>query len=274
MSRPARALVRLTSLLFLAELPAARVWAQEQLATIVGRVQTASGVAIELVEVTVLEGSRTAVSASNGTFRITRVPLGGVMLRARRMGFGVVTVSAQIDSAGDRRVILEMSPLPQMLDPVLIRDRSGFQNEAMWKAYASRARFRQSEPNSFASREVLERYGSQPLSRVLPHLNARFLTRDADKRYAERKYEIGTPLNVQIATKMNEAVKDPPGPKICVVENGVANAGATTLDDYAANRIEAVEMYPPGSRLPSDLGQLAPTGERGCNGMVVVWLKY
>lgn len=243
-------------------------------ATIVGRVQTASGVAIALVEVTVLEGARSAVSATDGTFRISHVSLGGVMIRARRMGFGVVTMSAQLDSAGDRRLLVEMQPLPQMLDPLLIRDRSGFQNEAMWKAYASRAKLRQTEPNSFASREVLERYGGQSLSRVLPHLNARFLTRDADQRYAERKYELGTPLNVQIATKMHEAVRDAPGPKICVVENGIANVGATTLDDYQANRIEAVEMYPPGSRLPSDLGQLAATGERGCNGMVVVWLKY
>ena len=71
-------------------------------ATILGRVQTASGVAIELVEVTVLEGARSAVSATDGSFRIVNVSLGGVMIRTRRMGFGVVTISAQLDSAGDR----------------------------------------------------------------------------------------------------------------------------------------------------------------------------
>ena len=243
-------------------------------ATIVGRVQTPGGTGIELVEVTVLEGPRSAISNADGVFRITGVPLGGVMIRARRMGFGVVTVSAQIDSAAERGLVVNMSPLPQMLDPVLVSDRSGFKNEAMWRAYQARAKFRQSEPSSFASREVLERYGGQPLSRILAHLNPRFTSHNPDERYAERKYEIGTPLGMQLASKMNATVRDTDGAKICVVENGVANVGATTLDDYAANRVEAVEMYPPGSRLPSDLGQLAPTGARGCNGMVVVWLKY
>ena len=32
-------------------------------------------------------------------------------------------------------------------------------------------------------------------------------------------------------------------------------------------------MYPPGSRMPPDLGMLYPVGERGCNAIVVVWLK-
>ena len=260
--------------LALAAAPAGLAQRAGPLATIVGRVQTPAGTGIELVEVTVLDGSHSATSNAEGGFRIPNVPLGGVMIRVRRMGFGVVTVSAQIDSGGEHRIVVPMSPLPQRLDPVLVSDRSGFKNEAMWRAYQARGSLRQSEPSSFASRAVLERYGGEPLSRILAHLNPRFVSHDADERYAQRRYDLNTPLDLQLKTKMNAAVKDPDGPKICVVENGVANAGATTLEDYRANRIEALEMYPPGSRLPHDLGQLAPTGERGCNGMVVVWLKY
>ena len=240
---------------------------------IAGRVSTPSGYGIPQVEVTILDANRTTLTDGDGRFRVLVPQLTGVMLRARRMGFTVVTQSVRLDEHGNANVDLVMSQLPQFLDPVVISERSGFANERMWNAYAARSKFRQTEPHSFVTREELLTFGTQSLSRVLPFLNGRFLTHDEDSRFAEKKYKLGTPLRTQLAETMNELVRDPEGPRICVVENGVRNVGATTLDDYQTSRIEAVELYPPGSRLPSDLGLLASTKEKGCQGLVVVWTK-
>ena len=243
------------------------------LVPIAGRVATESGIGIPRVEVTALDASVSATTDALGQFRLL-VPLrSGTMLRARRMGFAVVTRSVRLADTGALNVELPMVSLPQLLDTVQVMERSGFANERMWRAYAARAKFRQSEPHSFVTREELAGYGTQSLSRVLAHLNGRFLTHDEDTRFAEKKYRLGEPLQMQIATTMNELVRDSSGTRICVIENGVRNTGATTLDDYQTSRIEAVELYPPGSRLPSDLGTLASTKERGCQGIVVVWTR-
>ena len=241
-------------------------------ARLTGRVVTPRGLPIELVEITVFDVNRSATTKGDGTFRIDGVAEGAYMIRARRLGYSPMTASARVDHGTTVHLSFELVPLPHTLEPVLVSANSGYQDDARWRAFQNRKRWRQSEPSSFATREELAKYGTTPLARIIAFLNPRFVGRDAE-RYTQNTYPLYGTMKQQAATKMNELVADPAGPRICVIENGVASTGGTTLSDYPASRIEAVEMYPPGSRMPPDLGMLQPVGDRGCNAVVVVWLK-
>ena len=248
--------------------------AQDTIATarLTGRVLTPRGVPIELVEITVFDVNRSVTTNRDGAFRIEGVPEGAYMIRARRLGFSPHTISARVERGVTLHLSFELIPLPHTLEPVLVSANSGFQDDARWRAFQNRKRWRQSEPSSFATREELAKYGNTSLARIIAFLNPRFVARDSE-RYTQNTYPLYGTMKERAATKMNELVADPDGPKVCVIENGVASSGGTTLADYPASRVEAVEMYPPGSRMPPDLGMLQPVGDRGCNAVVVVWLK-
>lgn len=250
------------------------VGAQDAVATgrLTGHVATPRGAPVELVEITVFDVNRTVTTKADGSFRIDGVPEGAYLIRARRLGFSPTTLSARIERGAIVDLTVELVQLPHTLEPVLVRANSGYQDDARWRAFQNRKRWRQSEPSSFATREELAKYGNTSLARIIAFLNPRFAARDAE-RYTQNTYPLYGSMKQQAAVKMNELVADPAGPKVCVIENGSSSTGGTTLADYAASRVEAVEMYPPGSRMPPDLGILQPVGDRGCNAVVVVWLK-
>ena len=117
----ARRLLLLAGALLCAASPTARLAAQQPTGTITGQVldsasrQPLAGVTI------VVEGTRLGtVSRDDGSFTIGGVPAGSYTLRARRIGFGAVPVTVNVESGATVSVTFVLDKRAAILDQVVV----------------------------------------------------------------------------------------------------------------------------------------------------------
>jgi hypothetical protein len=90
-------------------------------ATLTGRVVTAEGKAVDGATVAVLGTVATARTARDGAFRLDAVPAGTQMVSVRHVGFGEVTLMADLSSTSARTITVTLQPAVATLPTVDVR---------------------------------------------------------------------------------------------------------------------------------------------------------
>jgi hypothetical protein len=156
---------------------------------------------------------------ADGWFTLTAPHKGPVLLRARRQGFGVSTVSVNLD--GWRGVVMRLERLDATLPQSKMLEKSGFGvgTEVVWEE-ATRRMVQRSARSAIVPREELAALSGMSLGQAL------------------RASPSGQLATTQLDLSSTRA---------CVLLDGRRVVGFATLDLYRADDVEFVELYPPGT---------------------------
>jgi hypothetical protein len=183
-----------------------------------------------------LSGTRTAETTTDetGSFTFTSVKSGVVVVRARKPGYEMATHSMLLEDW--RGLVLRLDTLPPRLRAAREAELSGIGNtvEYVWKETQHRIGMHGGRA-TVITREDLAPFSDLTLGEAL--------------RYA--------PAAAHLANDLYAA-----GGNVCVVKDGHFLVGSTTLDQYGADDVDFVELYPPGTEASGTLAQYVRGG--GC----------
>lgn len=162
-------------------LDAVRVFEQERRrlrgrTTISGFVVDTNGRPVSDAEVQLLGDGRSILTAPNGTFTLRNVPAGPVTVRVRRIGFEPVVVRTRVADNEERTLSIQMRWLPTTLEPVVIRERSGYGDaEIVWQEFDRRRRWSSAAGSRYLDRTDLAKFRKANLESVWQESGARML---------------------------------------------------------------------------------------------------
>ena len=93
--------------------------------TIRGRVTDASSQPLPDVQIAVVGTRLGAVTAGNGSYTISNVPVGAHQVIARRLGYGRMTQSVTVASGAEARADFQLQPTASQLDAVVVTGTAG-----------------------------------------------------------------------------------------------------------------------------------------------------
>jgi hypothetical protein len=225
-------------------------------ATLIGTVVDSAGVPLAGAEISLL-GSDTirTVTGDSGTFRLPGLPAGKVVLSVRRLGYEPATFTAQLRPGRTHRAQFPLSGAAQRLATVGVSDTV---NTHWLDQFEAR---RTSQRGTFLTRKEIERKSARngsDLVRTIPGIRVTSMS------------------NGNNEVSMTRAA----GAQRCLPQmfvHGVPYSG--TLDDFAVDDIEALEVYVGISEIPAELNRSMPTGTGLRRGMaapcavIVVWTR-
>jgi len=227
-------------------------------ATLIGTVVDTAGAPLAGAEISVLaDPSLRTLSTDSGTFRLAGLPVGSVVLSVRRLGFEPATFTAQLRGGRTHRATLKLTPAAQRLPAVSVDDTL---HKSHWlDVFNAR---RSSQRGTFLTRSDIERKSARngtDLVRTVPGV----------------RVTTGPNGNNDVAmTRAAGTAKCTPQ----IFYHSVPYSG--TLDDFAADDIEALEVYVGISEIPAELARSAPSNVPGRRSMfstpcaaVVVWTR-
>lgn len=217
-------------------------------AVLIGRVTDTVGVGLVGAEITLLHSDRVhAITTDSGDFRLTGLEPGTLVFNVRRIGYEAATFTAVLKPGKTHRATFKLTATALALPTVAVSDTA---THTHWL-------------DQFDRRRATTR--------------GTFITRaDIDKKNARTGTDI---------------VRTVPGIRLVSLRGGVGNqvvmtrgAGGRTcyptmfvhglpysgmLDDFAADDIEALEIYVGISEIPTELDK----NGRGYCGAIVVWTR-
>lgn len=199
----------------------------------------------------------TATSATTadagGWFTFGSVKLGPMILKARKLGFAEATYSMDVEDS--RGIVLHMETLPTDLSASKTADYSGFGNneQFVWKETQQRIARRDAR-SRIVSREQLAAFSGKSLGEAI------------------RMLDEGNTVRSDLVTTNDQ---------VCVLEDGRVPIGSTTLDAFAADHVDFVELYPPGTESSGSVQRYLrnagcrPSGNRSGRSpfYAVIWLR-
>jgi hypothetical protein len=246
-------LLGLASLLSLA----APVHAQTTPATgvVVGTVTDEEGRLLSGVEVRV-DGALLALTAPDGTFRITRIPAGPAVLDIRLMGYRSTALTLEMADDATLTVAVELATEPVPLEAVDVRVRSEMSVEL--KGFYER---RERGSGHYFTRDEIGRMQSRSLTDVL-------------RRVPGVRVEPATgPMGTSYVVRMARATGITGGRPCPVMYymNGIPFSVAhdVGINNFVrAEEIAALEVYSGSSRLPP---QFHSSPQNARCGVIVIW---
>lgn len=141
--------------------------AAQQQGVITGTVTDSSGVPV-LGAVVAVEGSAgRAFSDERGVFRISSIPPGTHVLRARRLGFAPFEVSVQVSGISEARVAIRMKLLAAALPPVVVH---GSRMTYTGRLAGYYERLEKKSSGYFITREQIDQENPGRLGQLLTHV--------------------------------------------------------------------------------------------------------
>jgi TonB family protein len=216
--------------------------------SITGVVTDASGNPLFGATVLVTGSSLSGVTDERGEFRIAGVTPGVVELRARRLGFLPAVRQARVQTQRNERVELKMTPLPTMLQPVLVHTP---RVEYRGRLAGYYERLRRRSGGQFITRDMLERKQFRSLSQVL------------SQSPGVRSYGLRGGGGVVRMRGQNC--------RPLVWLDGVPMpAGEVDLDAFPVSTIHGIELYLGGTTAPPDF--MLQRGASNC-GTILLWSR-
>ena len=147
-------------------LPIASLQAQA-LGSINGKVVDSARIPLAGVEIVVDGTELRSTTNEKGEFRITGIPLGTAVLRARRLGFKPSQARVELSEAGPATVSLRLAAVAAMLAPVVVRaERMNYTGRLA--GYYQRLERKSS--GVFITREQIDRENPRMLKQLLRHV--------------------------------------------------------------------------------------------------------
>lgn len=131
---------------------------------ITGTVTDSAGLPVFGAEVSIRGGFSRAISDDRGTFRLSEVPSGAVMLQARRLGFVPVTLEMAASSEPRPPVHLVLPQLPTILSPVTVATTRVKYTGRLAGYYQ---RLERRSTGYFITRDQIDRESSRQLTQLL-----------------------------------------------------------------------------------------------------------
>jgi hypothetical protein len=173
------------------------------------------GAAIDVIGGTMMT---TTTADSGGWFDFTSVKLGPLLIKARKPGFMEATYSLNVEDS--RGIVLHMRALPAELSESKATDLSGYGNTELFVWNETQQRIARRDARSrIVSREQLAAFSGKYLGEAI------------------RMLDEGNTVRVDLAASNDQ---------VCVLEDGYLIVGLTTLDAFAVDIVDFVELYPPG----------------------------
>lgn len=160
-----------------------------------------------------------ATADAGGWFNFTPVRRGPLIIKARKAGYVEATYSLDVEDS--RGIVLHMEDIPPGVSEAKAIDVSGFGNneQFIWEETQQRMARRDAR-SRIVSREDLAAFSGQQLGDAIRMLN------------------VGTAVRTELAASNDQA---------CVLEDGFRIVGYTTLEAFAADDVDFVELYPAGT---------------------------
>ncbi|MDQ8155022.1 MAG: TonB family protein [Gemmatimonadota bacterium] len=224
--------------------------------TLTGHVRGPGGLGIGGVEVRAVGGAEPraaggvviAVTDDEGAFRLVGLPLGGVQLSARRIGFRPTAMELVVAGTETRIVALQLEPAAILLAPVTVNARrepysarlAGFQQRS------------QKRIGTFITRERIEASASSSFSDLLRGIPG--------VRMAPSRNGISNSLRFRGSNC----------PPLVFIDGAPASADEFDVDIIDPATVEGVEIYMSMLTVPPELH--APRGLEHC-GVIAVWSR-
>ena len=217
-------------------------------ATLIGHVVDSSGVGLPGAEITLNKSDKVhAITGDSGEFRIIGLAPGTAVFNVRRIGFESASFTAVLKPGKVQRAKFSLTANAQALPTVAVSDTA---NKTHWLDEFGRRR--SVNRGTFITRDEIERKGARTGTDIIRSV--------AGVRLVPRRGGIG----YQVLMTRGD------GPRPCVPQMFVHNMPYSgTLEDFAAEDIEALEVYTGTSEVPAELDK----NGRGVCGAIVVWTR-
>jgi hypothetical protein len=161
----------------------------------------------------------TATADEGGWFSFASVRNGPIILRARKEGYAFATHSLDLEDS--RGIVLRMQELPTNISQSKALNLSGFGNTEAYVWNETQQRLaRRDMRSTIIPREELAPFGSMPLGDAI------------------RQSDSATNIRADLMIANDQA---------CVLEDGHRMVGYTSLNTFATDDVDFVELYPPGT---------------------------
>lgn len=240
------------SIMVLAALVGTTPGTQAQSATVGGVIRDQDGRALDGASIEILGTTFRATTTAPGTYRFTGVPAGQYWLLARRSGYSPVRITATVAAAAERELAFDLERLPRNLSELTVLADGGMSRHRYQDFVArSHASF-----GSFLTRDDIAADSGDLIQIAQLHLPGR-------SRYTlEQRLGSGfIPARGRLARLANANCAP------AVSFNGARPEPGLSLADFDRDKVEALEIYPRGSRVPTEFAYSQRTG---C-GLIVVW---
>jgi hypothetical protein len=215
-----------------------------------------------------------AMSYASGEFFFAALSKGTYILRARRMGYSPANVTLRIESDEKSDIAVTLTPLPNTLPTVEIREQSGFARSNMaWQEFDQRQRWKSSVSSLLVTRDDLAGKGKMPLDLALEATAAAGIMKNSSGRSRSLPTSIRPGSNNVRLSALSEIAND-----VCVLVNGL-KADRRSLSLFSADEVERVEVIGANSDWTGTVGARM-LGVSGCQqeGLkhpiyFVVWLR-
>lgn len=173
------------------------------------------GASVEMLSGT----STSATTDSSGWFTFASVRSGTVLVRARKLGYSVLTTSIRLEDW--RGLVIHLEPIDDNMSASKMEDASGFgnTNTFVWRETQQRLAMKGARA-VVIPREELAPFDDYPLSQAI----------------------VRTPSGATETADLNAAMSN-----ICVLLNGKNTVGPSSLGNFRTEEVEFVELYPPGT---------------------------
>ena len=232
-----------------------------------GSVQDTLGQPLEGAEVEILGENATITTGVNGDYRVEGLKPGKYWVVVRRIGYAPLRAALSFNRGDDRRIVFQLEPMPQNLPDVVVRAEDGRwmrrYQDFVWRSKSSFGHF--------LTRDDIERahanYLSDVVRRYLP-----WTTSDAffTPYFSDPSGLMGR-LDPSGATRSGSLISARNGgncsPAVSV--NGARPFGGWAVNDFRPEDVEAIEVYRRSFDMPLEFSGW----DRGCGGLVVVWLR-
>lgn len=227
----------------------------QQPTVVSGTVRDSAGVPLAGVEVFVGSAQTPAVTDARGIYTVTDVPRGRVWVSARRIGYAPTRRSATIERGRATTLDLEMTPLPAVLDELVVR-ASGMHLERLadfWRR--SRMGW-----GRFLTRDDIERRRPTQLSQLVRI----YLPNGVFQSFDHETYD---PF---FRERLGPSRFSRPRCAPALSVNGGYPMEGWRVDDLAVNEVEALEVFRPGMQVPFEFTSSWRAADCG---LVVAWLR-
>jgi TonB family protein len=164
--RRAESLVATIGVVLTVAVPALPLAAQS-LGGITGSVTDSARLPLVAVEITVDGTTLRTETNEKGEFRVEGIPLGTTVLRARRLGFIPSQSRVEVSEAGPASVLLRLTPVAAMLEPVVVRAEKMRYTGRLAGYYQ---RLERKSSGVFITREQIDRENPRMLKDLLQHV--------------------------------------------------------------------------------------------------------
>jgi hypothetical protein len=219
-------------------------------------------------EVVLAVPSRVARSDADGRFTLGGLPAGRLAIRIRAVGFKPLDLEADIGPADTVGVDFQLTPAPQQLAPLVVKESSAPRLSGKMEVFESRRRM---GFGTFLDRQALAKWEDQPVSNAIrrtPSLVLIARPLDCGGGFAASSNRGGYRLE-----PCSDSIRFPPSCYMAVYLDGAlvwapGMGPPPDIDQYRSDRLQAIEVYVGPGQLPAELQQ---TGT-GC-GAVVLWTR-